>query len=408
MLPFLQFLIALTILISAAKAGGYLTYRAGQPSVLGELLAGILLGPIALNFLDWPIFTDLHLKENISHLGELGVLLLMFIAGLELHLSDLVRSGRVAAAAGILGVVVPLALGSALGLAFAADFGSALFIGLILAATSVSISAQTLMELGVLHSRVGIGMLGAAVLDDILVILGISIALAVSHGSGVPDFANILEIVLRMLLYLITATLAGLWLLPRLSRWVQGLPISQGLIAFTFVSLLLYAWSAEVLGGMAAITGAFVAGLVLARSEVKESIRNGMSALAYGIFVPIFFVNVGLSADARAWTADNLWLFLVMTAVAVLGKVLGAGLGARLTGFNNREALQLGVGMMSRGEVGLIAVTLGVNEGVIAPDFFTPVVGVVIVTTLLAPPLLRALFSGTRPEPLVKERAYGD
>ena len=155
----------------------------------------------------------------------------------------------------------------------------------------------------------------------------------------------------------------------------------------------IYAWAAEVVGGMAAITGAFVAGLMFARSPFKPRIESGISTLAYGVFVPIFFINVGLSANARELGGESLWLVVALIVVAVISKVLGAGLGARLAGFTNLESLQLGFGMMSRGEVGLIVAALGISEGLIDPRAFSAVVGVVIVTTLLTPPSLRALFT---------------
>lgn len=396
MTPFLQFTIALVIIISAAKLAGYLSYRIGQPSVLGELLVGIILGPSVLNLLHWPYFTDMHLEESIKHLAELGVLLLMFMAGLDLHLSDLARSGRVAAGAGVLGVVVPLLMGAGTGLLFDFDLQSALFIGLVLAATSVSISAQTLMELKVLRSRVGVAMLGAAVFDDILVVLGLSVFIALIQTGSQGGLIVVLMIILRMVLYLGAAILVGIWLLPKLSTWVDKLPISQGLVAFAFVAALLYAWSAEALGSMAAITGAFLAGLLLGRSRVKERIESGISTIAYSVFVPIFFVNVGLSADARQLTAQALWLLAAMAVVAVISKVIGAGVGAQLGGFTRQEALQLGVGMMSRGEVGLIVASVGILEGLIEQEAFAVIVGVVIITTLLTPPALRVLFSRDR------------
>jgi Kef-type K+ transport system membrane component KefB len=189
---------------------------------------------------------------------------------------------------------------------------------------------------------------------------------------------------------------------------VEHLPVSQGLIAFTVVTLLLYSWTAEVWGNMAAITGAFIAGLLFTRSQLKDRIKRGVSVLAYGVFVPIFFVNVGLSADASVLSGENIWLVLSMVLVAVVSKVLGAGLGARLTGFSNQESLQLGVGMMSRGEVGLIVASLGIAKGIIGSDVFSAVVGVVIITTLLTPPALRFLFprqrtTSTAPQPEVSQ-----
>ncbi len=393
--PFLQLIIALGVIIVAAKLGGYASYSLGQPSVLGELLVGIIIGPSLLNLLHLPYFSDEHLVETVAHLGEIGVLLLMFIAGLELHLDELAKTGKVAVFAGILGVVVPLVLGTGLGLLFEFDIAPAVLVGLVLSATSVSISAQTLMELKVLRSRVGIGMMGSAVFDDILVILGLSLLFAVTHSGGNASIFGILWIALRMVLYLVGAWLVGAWLLPKLGAWVEKLPISMGLISFAFVIMLVYAWAAETLGGMAAITGAFLAGLLLARTRLKERIDTGIATISYAIFVPIFFVNVGLSANARLLTVDTAWFFILITILAIIGKVLGAGLGANLAGFSRLEALQLGVGMMSRGEVGLIVATVGIAEGLLFPEAFASIVGMVIVTTLITPPLLRVLF--TRP-----------
>ncbi len=401
MTPFLQLALALVVIITAAKAGGYLSYRLGQPSVLGELLVGLILGPSVLDFLHLPIFTpEAHLGDTIAELAEFGVLMLMFIAGLELHLSDLAKAGRVSALAGTLGVVTPVLMGFGLGRLFGMDVNAALFIGLILAATSVSISAQTLMELDKLRTRVGISMLGAAVFDDILVVLGLSLFVALAgDGAGTGGLVEVVVILLRMVGYLVIASVVGFYLLPeRFARVIERLPISRGLTAFVFTSMLLYAWAAEALGAMAAITGAFLAGLIFSRSSLKERIDNSMSILAYGVFVPIFFVNIGLVANARELDGDSLFLMLAMTAVAVVSKVIGAGLGARMGGLTSRESLQLGVGMMSRGEVGLIVVNVGVAAGFVRTNVFAAVVGVVIMTTLLTPPALRALFVRSNPE----------
>jgi len=224
MTPFLQFVIAIVVIIAAAKIGGYISLKLGQPSVLGELAVGIILGPSVFDMLNWALFTDKHLGEAIAHIAELGVLLLMFIAGLDLHLSDLAKSGKVSAFAGTLGVLLPLGMGYGLARSFSFDHQSALFIGLILAATSVSISAQTLMELKVLRTRVGIGLLGAAVFDDILVVLGLSIFVALVAEAG--GLWSVVWIAVRMLLYMGVAAAAGIALLPKLSRKIhhRGVP----------------------------------------------------------------------------------------------------------------------------------------------------------------------------------------
>ena len=401
MSDFLQFSLALAVIIALAKAAGYLSIKLGQPSVLGELIVGILLGPTVLDFLHFTFFTDNHLGDVIHELAEIGVLLLMFIAGLDLHLNDLAKSGKVSTLAGTLGVILPIGFGYGLGLLFGMQAQEALFVGLVLAATSVSISAQTLMELKVLRSRVGTALLGAAVFDDILVVLGLSMFIALTQSES--GLLQVVWIAVRMVLFLGGAGMLGLLILPRLSQRVASRDIAQGVVSFAFVMILIYGWSAEMLGGMAAITGAFLVGLVLTRSQVKDRIRSGVSTLAYAVFVPIFFINVGLSVDARQLFGPVFWLFLGMTVVAVIGKVVGAGAGALMAGLNRQEALQLGVGMMSRGEVGLIVASVGIQQGLLTEDALAAIVGVVIITTLMTPPMLRALFAKPKSQPKNKE-----
>ncbi len=399
MTPFLQLALTLAILIAAAKAGGLISVRLGQPSVLGELIIGILLGPTLVDVLHLSFITDEHLPEVIHELAEIGVILLMFLAGLELHISDLAKSGKSSALIGSLGVFFPLILGVGLTLIFPLPLDEAIFLGLILSATSVSISAQTLMELQVLRSRVGISLLGAAVFDDILVVLGLSIFSAMVISSGTGGISQVLLVIAEMTAFLLVAFGLGYWLIPRLTRKIIDLPISQGLISFTIITILLYGWAAEVFGNMAAITGAFLAGLLFARSTLRDRIESGISTLAYGIFVPIFFISVGLQADIRKLFGAVFWLFLVMSILAILGKILGAGLGSLLSGFSKRESLQIGIGMMSRGEVGLIVASVGITQGIIDQSIFSAVVGVVILTTILTPPLLRLSFKNNSASP---------
>jgi Kef-type K+ transport system membrane component KefB len=392
MTHFLQLALLLSIILLSAKLAGYLSVRLGQPSVLGELLVGILLGPSVINVLDLP-FIDHALGETIAEFGELGVLLLMFIAGLELHLNELTRNTRVAAFSGFLGVLVPSLLGWGIGRLFGMDNLVSIFLGLTLGATSVSISAQTLMELKVLRSRVGLSLLGAAVFDDILVILSLSIFLAVVSGAG--SLGGVLLILVRMIVFLALSVAFGLWGLPGLLRRIIHLPISQGVLTLALVVMLAYGLAAELVGGMAAITGAFIAGLMMARSGERERVEHGIHALAYSLFVPIFFISIGLSVNARTLRVEMLVFALVITIVAIVGKWLGAGFGAKLGGMGWRESVQLGAGMVSRGEVGLIVASVGIHEGLVTGDEFSAVVAMVLVTTVVTPPILRALFSPT-------------
>lgn len=392
MSTFLQLAFLLLIILFSAKLAGYLSIRLGQPSVLGELLIGILLGPSLINLLGLP-FIEHELAATISELAELGVLLLMFIAGLELHFGELRQNLRVAAWAGFMGVLWPVLLGWGTGLLFGLSQPVAIFLGLTLGATSVSISAQTLIELKVLRSRVGLSLLGAAVFDDILIILFLSVFLALQEGGGTT--VGILLIILRMFIFLGSSIAFGWWVLPWLLRRITPLPISQGLLAVSLVVMLTYGIAAELVGGMAAITGAFLAGLMLARTPEKDRIESGAHALAYSLFVPIFFVNIGLSINLREFHTGVLLFTLVIIFVAVLGKWLGAGWGARIGGLSRIQATQLGAGMISRGEVGLIVADVGVSNGLLLDNEFSAVVVMVLVTTVITPPILRALFAKT-------------
>jgi len=394
MTPFLQLVLVLAIILFAAKTAAYLSTRLGQPAVLGELIVGLLLGPTLIDLTHMVIITDIHLSEIVAELGELGVLALMFLAGLELELRDLTKSGRVSALSGLLGVVAPVGLGLLVGEVSGMDFSHAMFLGLTLGATSVSISAQTLMEMKLLRSRVGLGLLGAAVFDDVLVILLLSGYLALeSGGSGL----QILLVLGKMLLFLGLSVVVGLWGSPAITRTTSRLPISQGVLTLAIVILLLYGLAAEVVGGMAAITGAFIAGLMFARTPEKAEIEKGLHALAYSFFVPIFFINIGLNVNLREMNLGVLWLFLGISAVAILGKIIGAGGGARLGGYTWRESLQMGIGMVSRGEVGLIVAKVGLDQGLLSAEIFSAIVGMVLVTTLVTPPMLRAAFRPPRP-----------
>jgi Kef-type K+ transport system membrane component KefB len=393
---FLQFILAIGLLIGAARLGGLASKRLGQPAVLGELLVGVLLGPTLINFFQLGWFTDQHLGDQIRHLAELGVVFLMFLAGLEIELDEMAKTGRAAVLAGLLGVLVPVTLGMGAALLFSYPVQEALFIGIVLSATSVSISAQTLMELKVLRRREGLALLGAAVFDDILVILVLSIFLALGGGAA-GGLGDVLVVLARMAGYLVVAGVAGFLVIPRLLRLVSRLPIAQGLVSFSIVAVLLYAWAAEVLGGIAAITGAFLVGLAFARSNLRQEIEHNFSALTYGFLVPLFFVSIGLQANAREVLGPGLLFAVVLVVIAIVSKILGSGLGAWWGGLQRGEALRLGIGMVSRGEVGLIVASVGLAQGLIDAVVFAEIVLVVLVTTLVTPLMLRWAYNRERP-----------
>src|SRR3990172_909761 len=307
MSPFLQLSLVLTTIILVAKASGWISLRLGQPAVLGELLAGLILGPTAINLLHLPPFDSPSLEETVLNLAELGAVLMMFIAGMEVDLREMSRSGRVAVLGGVLGVAVPLLMGALVAGPFGYRGASGVFVGIVLTATSVSISAQTLLELGVLRTREGLAMLGAAVVDDILVIVLLSVFLALAGGASAPG--AVAFVVVKIVVYMALAGVAGWLVLPPMMRWVDRQPISEGLAALVFSSVLLFSWAAEVVGGLAAITGAFIAGVGLSRSPLREKTEAKIRTITYTFLVPVFFVSIGLQADARSITGPSL-LFL--------------------------------------------------------------------------------------------------
>lgn len=395
--PIIPLLLGLAIVIAAAKFGGCLSVRFGQPAILGELVAGLILGPSLLNLFGQTYFQEAGTAAVLHALGEVGVVFLMFAAGLEIHLADLAKTMRPALLTGIMGVLVPIGLAVIVAPLYGYSTEQSFFIGIVLAATSVSISAQTLMELGVLRSREGTILLGAAVVDDVLAIAVLSVFVAVAT-SGTGAIMGSLWIVIRMLLFLAGAFWLGQWLLPKAAAWVSGLPVSQPVISLAVVSALIFAWSSEVIGGVAAITGAFIAGVALASSHAKADVERGIRVLNYAFFVPLFLVGIGLTANARLLSARDVAFALVLTIVAILAKIIGAGAGAKLGGTSWGEALRVGIGMVSRGEVGLIVAGVGVSRGLIENDVFTVVVIMVLVTTLATPPSLRWAFHGVATE----------
>lgn len=400
--PVIALYLALGIIILAARVGGSLARRFNQPRVLGELVVGVLLGPTLLDLLHTSLFglEQAHLEETVSELAELGVLLLMFKVGLDVHINELLKVGLVGVIAGVTGALLPVALTVPLVLAAGYPLTAALFAGVTLAATSVSISAQVLLELDLLQTRVGSALLATALIDDVVAILLVSFVLAfTAPGAQAVDAGALLGIAAAM-----TAYLAGAWalawfvlprLINRLSRMTDAAQ-SYGIPAFALIFALLFGWSAEYFGGVAAITGAFIAGVGLSRAHepARRQIETAVSNIAYAFLVPIFFVSVGLHIDLSAFPLSALPFAALILAVAVLTKVAGCGGGARLGGFSGSEAFRLGVCMVSRGEVGLIIAALGVSAGALdaGGPLFATLFLVILLTTVLTPPLVRTVF----------------
>ncbi len=410
----LQLLLVLALIVAAAKLSGAAANRVGQPAVFGEILAGLVLGPTMLDVLGWPVFASAMLPAHgpapgpligsLRDLAEIGVILLMFIAGLETDLVEMRRVGKVAFWAAFGGVILPLGGGALTAMAFGLPFfWTGLFIGTILTATSVSISAQTLMELNALRSREGSTILGAAVIDDVMGIILLSVVVAFARATGGISMVEIAWIVLRMLLFFGAAILLGRYF-ERVAAWADRLAVSQGLLAVVLVVALLYAWAAEYVGGVAAITGSYLAGVLFAQTRFKSAIDHGIHPLTYSMLVPVFFISIGLLANGRALGSQVLFTVLLVI-VAIVAKAVGCGVFARMFGFTTSESVRVGVGMISRGEVGLIVAGYGLANGLIGIDVFSASVIVVLATTMITPPLLRLTFPRRPyiPAPAVEE-----
>lgn len=395
----IQFVFALGLTIGFAKLMGYLLYRMNQPAVLGELLAGLIIGPTMLNLLgNAALFPDGEsVKHTVIEVAEIGVLLLMFMAGMEVDPQSLKSVGRAAFLTGALGVVVPLVVITPVVAAFDIPFGNALFVGILLASMSTSISAQVMIELGVLRQREGLTLLSAALIDDAFVILLLSVFLAINPGgvASVESSRTLVEVILFMVGFVVIATIICWIFLPKLANLVSQLPISEGPLVVAIVSVLILSFASEYIGGIAGITGAFLAGVCIRRARVGvvEEIERGLHAVNYGVFVPLFFVSIGLQANLRLLTAELLPFALIITLLAIITKIVGSGAGSLLGGLDRMAAFRISLGMVSRGEVGLIIASLGVTYGILEPDLFTIIVFIVLVTTIITPPLLRWSFS---------------
>jgi len=394
--PMLQILLLLAVIIVTSKGAGALSKRIGQPAVLGELLVGLILGPTALNILHLPPFTDHEmLGQTVKHLADLGVIFLMFLAGLETNLKEMRKVGTAAFLGATGGVTLPFIAGTLISKYVGGfDWYPSIFVGTILTATSVSISAQTLLELGQLRSKEGSTILGAAVIDDVMGIIVLSVVVAMhAAGGGGGEADPIWWVVVKMVSYFGIAILIGDKVVPKLLRWASRWPGSETGFAMAIVVGLLFAFSAEAFGKVAAITGSYLVGVMIAKhGDLGHQVAEKLGVLAYGFFVPIFFVSIGLEADAISAMKGNVGLVVWIVLASIVCKIVGSGVAVKLVKFNFMESLRVGIGMISRGEVALIVSNIGLAAGVIDQQIFSVMVIMTLATTLVTPLLLRLVF----------------
>lgn len=376
----------------STKVLGIVTKRFALPQVVGALLAGLLLGPAMLGVLQETTLMD--------QLAELGVIVLMFNAGLETDLGELKKAGKSAFIIALIGVLVPLAGGFVLASLFnqgSDAFLQNVFIGVILTATSVSITVETLKEIGKLSTRSGNAILGAAIIDDVLGIVALTIITSLS-GTG----ANVLLVLLKIVAFFAISVVVWMVMHRLVEWWFKRYDRDKRrFVVISFAFCLLYAYLAEELFGVADITGAYIAGLIFAKTPRVTYLQDRFDTLSYTLLSPIFFASIGLKVVLPQMSGTIILFSILLILWSVASKILGCGLGSKLCGYSNQDALRIGVGMISRGEVALIVANNGIAAGLMKDEFFGPVVLMVIATTILTPILLKVVYHG-------KEKDYSD
>lgn len=394
-----RYLLDLAIILLCTKFLGILTRRVQMPQVVGALLAGLVLGPAGFGILSETSF--------IKSVAEIGVIILMFSAGMETDIKELKASGKASFVIALCGVIVPLLGGFGVAWFFnkpgmiessasASIFLQNIFIGVILTATSVSISVETLKELGKLKTHSGNAILGAAIIDDILGIIALTIVTSLADSS-----ISLGVVLLKIVGFFAFSGVVGFLFYKLYKKWVDDAEKElhrHTIVAFVFC--LLMAYIAEDVFGVADITGAFIAGLIVSNVRRATYLESKFDTLSYLLLSPVFFASIGLKVVLPEMSAAIVGFAVALTIVAILTKVVGCGLGAKMCGYKNYQVKRIGVGMISRGEVALIVASKGDALGLMSPEFLGPVIIVVVITTIVTPILLKIVFApGTAPVP---------
>lgn len=394
----LEILRSIAIIIITAKGFGLIARRLKAPQVVGEIIAGLILGPSLLKWVEPSDF--------ISGVAEIGVILLMFSAGLETNLTQLKKTGAKATLIACSGVFVPLIGGTLLYFCFydfapvgSEEFFKAVFIGTILTATSVSITVQALKELGKLTDEVGTTIMSAAIIDDVIGILVLTIVISFRDPSS-----KIGDVVLRTVGFFILAIIVGV-ILYKIMEWVDNrYPHTQRIPIIGLALALAFSYIADRFFGIADITGAYVAGIILSSLKDSKYIDRKMDVNSYMIFGPVFFVSIGLQTDLKSLDMSILLFSIGFVLVGLLTKIVGCGLMSRLCGYKGIDTMKIGVGMMTRGEVALIVSKKGLEVGMIDSKYFTSVILLIIVSSILTPVILKLLYSNkTEAEPVAEK-----
>lgn len=381
----------LAIIIAAAELFALLSRKIKLPQVVGQIIAGLLIGPCLLGWV--------HNTEYVKIFAEVGVVLIMFSAGLETDLKTLLKTGPIAILIAIMGVAVPLVLGTVITMVFRGfeaigtpEFYKALFIGVIMTATSVSITVQTLKEMGKLQSELGTTIVSAAIIDDVIGIVVLTVVLGMAKG----DSSGVGSILLKTGLFFVLAVGIGFLLYKLYSFLDKRYPHRRRIVIISIVLCFALAYVAEHFFGIAEITGAFVAGVILCNIQDSSYVDRRVNITSYLFFAPIFFASIGLKTDLTGITWGLMAFAGAFVAVALISKIIGCGFAGKVTGHTWKESLVIGIGMMTRGEVALIIAQKGIDAGIISAEEFTPVILLIIFSSVLTPIFLKLAFKNTK------------
>lgn len=386
-----RFLLDLSILLFAAKVFGLIAKRFGVPEVVGQIVAGLLLGPA--------VFHVVEETDFLAQMAEIGVMMIMFEAGLGTDLNQMRKTGIKAVVIAFVGVAVPIIMGALLYMLFY-GFGApgsdafirAVFIGTIISATSVSITVAALKELGKLNGEVGTAITGAAIIDDVIGIVVLTLVIGMKGGSGSGSGTGVGMVLLKVVLFF-ALTIGTGFIIHKLMKWLdEHYPHTRRIPIASLCYCFLVGYIAETFFGIADITGAYMAGVVLCNLSDRDYIESKIDISSYMVFAPLFFTGIGLKTSFASMDMKLLAFSIIFVVIALVSKVFGCGGSALLLGFSKNDALKIGIGMMSRGEVALITAQKGLAAGIIASDCFTAVILLIVVSSIVTPICLKKAY----------------
>ena len=389
----------LAIIIVAAKICGIVAAKLKAPQVVGEIVAGLLIGPSVLGWVNESSF--------LLQMAEIGVVLLMFFAGLETNLKDLMKTGVKAFMIAIVGVLVPMVGGAILYFLYygmspigSEKFFEGIFIGVIMTATSVSITVATLQELGKLKETLGTTILSAAIIDDVIGIIVLTLVIGFKNPEVSP-----VKVITNTGLFFLLAAVAGVGGYHLFRFLDEKYPHTRRIPILGLVLCLSLAYVAETYFGIADITGAYVAGIILCNIKDSEYIARKIDISSYMFFAPVFFASIGIKTSLQSMNGSFLIFSILFVLVALVGKIIGCGGIARVMGIKGKDALKVGVGMMTRGEVALIVMQKGVDMGMIDPKYSTSVIMLIVVSSVITPIALKMLYNSKKSPEKIETQA---